>query len=69
MSQYYLVVYCKDGTMHLWPGKDYDACYNKLKKMMNNDKTSPKIKASTIIKRDTSNYREGFMFGKKEILK
>lgn len=68
MIQHYLIVYCNDGTIHLWPGKDYNECTMKLKKMKENKKIISKIKSSTIIKRDTSYFKEGLMFGKKNIL-
>lgn len=63
MEQYFAVVYCHDGTMHLWPGESKEDCFRKLKEMKDNSKICSRMKATTIIKRDMSNFKEGFIFG------
>lgn len=63
MQQYFAVVYCHDGTMHLWPGESKEDCMNKLIEMKENSKIKARMKATTIIKRDMTNFTEGFIFG------
>lgn len=63
MEQYFAVVYCKDGTMHLWPGKSKEDCLRKLNDMKDTPKINSRMKATTIIKRDMTNFKDGFIFG------
>lgn len=62
-EQYFAVVYCKDGTWHGWPGESKEDCMSKLESMRDNPKVLERIKATTIIKRDMSNFKEGMIFG------
>lgn len=63
MEQYFAVVYCNDGTMHLWPGESKEDCFTKLKKMKESPKIYSRMKATTIIKRNMDNFEDGFIFG------
>lgn len=64
-SKYYLVVYCKDKTIHLWPGDSKQDCLDKLADMMTDTKVMSRYEDSTIIKRDMSNFKDGLIFGKR----
>lgn len=68
MIKFYLVVYCKDETIHLWPGKDKEDCRNKLIDMCKNKKLKDRILSATIIQRDVSKIKDGLIFGSKNIL-
>lgn len=57
---HYLVIYSKDGTIHLWPGHSREECINKAAEMYNKPKVRALIKATTII---TRNQPGEFMFG------
>lgn len=63
--QYYLVIYCKDKTIHLWPGESKQDCLGKLANMMMDKKVMGRYETSTIIKRDMSNFKDGLIFGKR----
>lgn len=63
--KYYLVIYCKDKTIHLWPGDSKQDCLEKLADMMTNQKVMERYENSTIIKRDMSNFKDGLIFGKR----
>ena len=63
MTKYYAVVYCKDGTIHLWPGDDQEACLCKLKKLKKNPRVDERMQATTVIKRDLDNFKDGMIFG------
>ena len=63
--KYYLVIYCKDKTIHLWPGDLKQDCLEKLADMMTNQKVMERYENSTIIKRDMSNFKDGLIFGKR----
>lgn len=65
-EQYYLVIYCNDGTIHLWPAVDKEECLQKLEDMLTYEKVKKVYKDATIIKRDMSNYKDGYIFGQKE---
>ena len=64
-SKYYLVIYCKDKTIHLWPGDSKQDCLEKLADMMTDQKVMGRYENSTIIKRDMSNFKDGLIFGKR----
>lgn len=64
-SKYFLVVYCKDGTIHLWPGDSKQDCLLKLADMLTNEKIVGRYKDSTVIKRDMSNFKDGLIFGRR----
>ncbi len=63
MTQYYAVVYCKDGTIHLWPGDDQSDCVTKLREMAEDPKIRPRMSSTTVIKRDMDNFKDGQIFG------
>ena len=65
-SQYFAVVYCTEdykSSIHLLPGVDQQDCLNKLKQLKDDPKTCKRIKATTVIKRDMSNFKDGLIFG------
>lgn len=67
-STYYAVFYSKDGTIHLWPSEakenQQQDCLDKLKGMIQNDsQIAERCKATTVIKRDMSQFKEGYIFG------
>ncbi len=64
--KYFAVVYCtkKYGySIHLLPGKDKEDCLNNLRKMKENPKTRERMLATTVIKRNMVNFKDGFIFG------
>lgn len=63
MTQYYAVVYCKDKTIHLWPGEDQQDCVAKLMEMAEDPKIRPRMASTTVIKRDMDNFKDGQIFG------
>lgn len=64
-SKYYLVIYCKDKTIHLWPGDSKQDCLEKLADMLVAENVVKRYENSTIIKRDMSNFKDGLIFGKR----
>lgn len=64
-SKYYLVVYCKDKTIHLWPGDSKQECLEKLSEMLVSEYVMKRYETATIIKRDMSNFKDGLIFGKR----
>lgn len=62
MFKYYGVVYLLDGTIHLWPGKTQKECLDELKKIRDS-KWGPRIKATTVIKRNMDNFKDDLIFG------
>lgn len=64
-SKYFLVIYCKDETIHLWPGDSKQDCLAKLADMLADERIVKRYKDSTIIKRDMSNFKDGLIFGKR----
>lgn len=64
-SKYYLVIYCKDKTIHLWPGDSKQNCLEKLAGMLKMPDIIRRYENSTIIKRDMSNFKDGLIFGKR----
>ena len=60
---YFAVVYCYDETIHLWKGDSQEECLEKLRKMMQTPKIAERMKATTVIKRDMSNFVEDMIFG------
>ena len=61
--QYFAVVYSPDGTIHLWPGKSKEACLDKLRHMKEDLRVCDRMEATTVIKRDMSNFKDGKIFG------
>ena len=64
-SKYYLVIYCKDKTIHLWPGDSKQDCLEKLAGMFVTPEVVERYENATIIKRDMSNFKDGLIFGKR----
>lgn len=64
-SKYFLVLYCHDGTIHLWPGDTKADCLEKLADALENPKVSRLFDDATVIKRDMSNFPDGLIFGKR----
>lgn len=64
-SKYFLVIYCKDKTIHLWPGDSKQDCLEKLAGMLTKPEIVSRYEDSTIIKRDMSNFKDGLIFGKR----
>lgn len=64
MIKYFGVFYSKDNTIHLFPGDTQEECLDKLDYLINSD---PRVKerclATTVVKRDMDNFKEGFIFG------
>lgn len=63
--QYFLVIYCKDKTIHLWPGDSKQDCLMKLADMLTTPNVIKRYESSTIIKRDMSNFKDGLIFGQR----
>ena len=64
--QYFAVVYCTEkyqSSIHMLPGEDQKDCLEKLKELKNDPKFGKRIKATTVIKRDMSNFKDGLIFG------
>ena len=61
--RYFAVVYSPDGTIHLWPGESKEACLNKLRSMRDSPRVHDRMEATTVIKRDMSNFKDGMIFG------
>lgn len=64
-SKYYLVIYCKDKTIHLWPGDSKQDCLEKLAGMFVTPEVVERYENATIIKRDMTNFKDGLIFGKR----
>lgn len=64
--KYFLVIYCKDGTIHLWPGSSKQDCLEELAGMLAQEEVQKRYDCSTIIKRDMSNFKDGLIFGKRQ---
>lgn len=62
MVKYFAVVYCKDGTSHLWPGDSQEECLDKLMEIRDS-KWGQRMLATTVIKRDMDNFKDGLIFG------
>ena len=62
-NKYYPVVYLTDGTIHLMgPHNTQEECLNLLKKIYET-KWKGRMLRTTVIKRDVSNLKDGFLFG------
>lgn len=59
--QYFAVIYCDDGTIHLAPGETQEVCLEKLRRVKG--EKAHIMKATTVIKRDMSNFKDGMIFG------
>lgn len=62
MFKYYGVVYLLDGTIHLWPGDNQKDCLDELIKIRDSE-WGPRIKATTVIKRNMDNFKDDLIFG------
>ena len=65
MTMYYAVFYSTDGTIHMWPGKTREECFEKLRDMLRSEKCHGRCKRTTIIHRATESE---FPFGSPESL-
>lgn len=64
MTKYYGVFYSKDKTIHLFPGDTKEECLDRLDYLVNSDpRVAERALATTVIKRDMDNFKEGFIFG------
>lgn len=64
--QYFAVVYTNDAwgnTIHLWPGDSQEDCLNKLREMKEDPRILERMEATTVIKRDMSNFKDNKIFG------
>lgn len=61
MDQYYGVVHLKDGTIHLWPGDSQEECLEILRRIK--ETWGDRMKATTVIKRNLDNVKDGMIFG------
>ena len=64
--RYFAVVYCKPeykNAMHLLPGDSKEDCLEKLRKLRDDPKINKRILATTVIKRDMSNFKDNLIFG------
>ena len=68
MTKYFAVVYCHDETIHLWPGESKEQCLEALSKLKSDPDISRRMKATTVIKRDMENFKDGFIFGNPKCL-
>ena len=59
--QYFAVIYCPNGSIHLEPGETQEACLEKLRRVKG--VKADLMKATTVIKRDMSNFKDGMIFG------
>lgn len=60
---YIMVVYCKDGGIHLLPCSSKEKCYTNLLKMRNDPKCFERMEATTIVKRSAASFGDGKIFG------
>ena len=58
--KFYLVVYLKDGTIHLWPGDSKEECLETKAKLYKT-KWKPRIKTCRFIKRNLNNCKDGYI--------
>ncbi len=63
MDQYYAVVYCKDGTIHLLPADSKEEAVDRLKQFKESEKISERMEHTTIMKRNMDNFKDGLIFG------
>lgn len=61
--KYFAVVYCFDGTIHLWKGNTQEQCLNILRKMKKDPDVACRMESTTVIKRDMSNFKDNKIFG------
>ena len=62
-DRYYAVFYSKDGSIHLWPGSTQKECLEVLREVASSPKWGPRCMRTTVIKRDMSHCKDGFVFG------
>lgn len=63
MTKFYLVYYCKDGSIHLLPKDSKEECQKVLNKMLTNKSTRDRYDNAMIIKRNLDAYDKGYIFG------
>jgi len=62
-EQYFVVLYRKNKVIELKPYDSKEKCLEILNKLQNNKELFALVEATTIIKRDMSNFKEGYIFG------
>lgn len=55
MIKYYAIVYCYDGTIHLWSATTKEECSTKLLSLLQDKRIYDRVERTTIIKRDLKN--------------
>ena len=60
MEKHYLVIYSKDGSIHLWPANSRQECIKKANDMYSKEKVRELIEATTIIRRDIEENKKLF---------
>ena len=60
---YFAVIYRKDGIIELKPFNQKDDAVDTLQKLWLDKNLLDRVKATTVIKRDMSNFTDGLMFG------
>lgn len=64
MIKYFGVVYCKDGTIHLTPLQDTQQdCLDTLRFWLEDPRCYERVEATTVIKREMDNFKNGKIFG------
>lgn len=63
MEQYFAVIYRVNGVIELKPFESKERCMKELEKITSNETLIDLVKATTIIKRDMDNFKDGFIFG------
>ena len=64
MIKYFGVVYCHDGTVHLTKPQDtQQECLDKLKSWIEDPRCYERVAATTVIKREMDNFKDGRIFG------
>lgn len=63
MTKFYLVYYCKDGSIHLLPQDTKEECQKVLTKMLSTKATRDRYDNAMIIKRNLDAYDKGYIFG------
>lgn len=65
MKVYYAVIYCTDGTIHLWKADTKEECENKLFELLKDKRVFDRCERTTIIKRE---FTDKYLFGNPDSL-
>ena len=65
---YYATIYCKDGTIHLWPAPTREECEAKLYELFEDERILERTDRTTIIKREFGLSDNRYIFGCPESL-